>query len=223
VTRAQDPDAPRANPLEILGAWLHVWTPPRDVEIPPVPRRGAAILAACLLVAVALVLVVVRPAVDSGKRADAQRRAEEHRASLAQRQAIARRDQKPVTGAAAGLAPATSPAERDALLSRVERAITVNANARQAAGTLTSRTRSTSCEPLAELSETRSAFDCTALIREIIGQGDPGRLGYPFRAIVDFRSASWTFCKINPIPSEQSLPDPRTVVPLPAACRLPSR
>jgi hypothetical protein len=103
----------------------------------------------------------------------------------------------------------------------VEEAITADANARHAAGTLTSRTRSTSCEPLAELSATRAAFDCTALIREIVGQGDPGRLGYPFRAMVDFRSGSWTFCKINPIPGERSLPDPRTVVPLPAACRLP--
>ena len=223
MTRAPHPDAPRANPLEILGAWLHLWTPPRDVEIPPVPRRAAALLAAGLLVAVVLVLVVLRPAVDSGKRADAQRRADEQAASLAQRQAIARRDQRPVTGAAAALAPAASPAEREALLTRVEQAITADANARQAAGTVASRTRSTSCEPLAELSATRAAFDCTALIREIVGQGDPGRLGYPFRAIVDFRSATWTFCKINPIPSERGLPDPRTVVPLPAACRLPSR
>jgi hypothetical protein len=220
VTRAQHPDSPRANPLEILGAWLHVWTPPRDVEIPPVPRRGAAILAAGVAAAVAVVLLVVMPAVDSSKREDAQRRAEREAAALAQRQAIARRDQRAVAGAAQALAPATSPAERDALLSRVEQEITANANARQAAGTLESRTRSTSCEPLADLSATRAAFDCTALIREIVGQGDPGRLGYPFRAIVDFRSGSWTFCKINPIPSERSLPDPRTVVPLPAACRL---
>ena len=221
MPRADHPDAPRANPLEILGAWLHVWTPPRDVEIPPIPRRAAALLAAAVLVAVALVLVLVRPAVDSGKQADAERRAKERAASLAQRQAIAKRDQQPVTGAAAALAPATSPAARKALLDRVQQAITANANSRYAAGTVTSRTRSTTCDPLAELSATRAAFDCTALIREIVGQGDPGRLGYPFRAIVDFRAASWTFCKINPIPSERSLPDPRTIVPLPTVCRLP--
>src|SRR4051812_9326358 len=29
----------RANVLEIVGAWLHLWVPPRDVEIPPVPWR----------------------------------------------------------------------------------------------------------------------------------------------------------------------------------------
>jgi hypothetical protein len=27
----------RASIFEIVGAWLRIWTPPRDVEIPPVP------------------------------------------------------------------------------------------------------------------------------------------------------------------------------------------
>jgi hypothetical protein len=221
MPRGDHPETPRANPLEILGAWLHVWTPPRDVEIPPVPRRAAALLVAGIAVAIAFVFLVIEPAVDSGKRADAERRAAAEHAALERRQAIARRDQRPVTGAAAALAPATSPGERDELLTRVEAVITADANARQAAGTLESPTRSTSCEPLVELSSTRAAFNCTALIREIVGQGEPGRLGYPFRAIVDFRSASWTFCKLNPISGEGSLPDPRTVVPLPATCRVP--
>ena len=64
------------------------------------------------------------------------------------------------------------------------------------------------------------AYECNALIREITGQGEPGRLTYPFRAVLDLQAATWTFCKINPIPSEMSLPDPRTVVPLPAACSI---
>ena len=33
----------RASVLEIVGVWLHVWTAPRDVEIPPVPWRKLAI------------------------------------------------------------------------------------------------------------------------------------------------------------------------------------
>jgi hypothetical protein len=105
----------------------------------------------------------------------------------------------------------------------VEDAITADANARFAAGTLGSRTRSTSCEPLRDgEAGGRVAYECNALIREIVGQGDPGRLAYPFRAILEPETARWTFCKINPIPSERSLPDPRTVVPLPAACRIPA-
>lgn len=35
----------KASRWEILGAWLRIWTPPKDVEIPPVPRRAAAVVA----------------------------------------------------------------------------------------------------------------------------------------------------------------------------------
>src|SRR5215211_7574066 len=198
MRRDRDPDQPpKANALEILGAWLRVWTPPRDVEIPPVPRRAAAALGGGLIVVVALVLLVVSPAVDTGKREDAHRRAREAAAAKARRNAIVRRDQRARTGSDPELAPASTP--------------------------------STTCDPFLggpraedDPSRRRAAYDCTALIREIVGQGDPGRLGYPFRAIVDFERGSWAFCKVNPIPSERSLPDPRTIVPLPAACRAPT-
>ena len=42
----------RLGRLEVLGAWLRVWTPPRGAVVPPVPWRPLAIAAA--LVAVAL-------------------------------------------------------------------------------------------------------------------------------------------------------------------------
>ena len=225
-----DTDAPpKANPLEILGAWLRIWTPPRDVEIPPVPRRAAALVAAGVVVAVLLVVLVVLPAVDTSKREDAQRQARADAAAKERRDAIARRDQRARMGGVPALAPADTVAARHTLVADVERAITADANGRFAAGTVTSRTRSTRCEPFLggtpaedDLSRRVGAYDCTALIREITGEGTTGRLGYPFRAILDFRRASWAFCKVNPIPSEQSLPDPRTIVPLPAVCRVPS-
>lgn len=228
--RATDPDAPpKANPLEILGAWLHIWTPPRDVDIPPIPRRGAAAVAAGVVVIAALVVFVLRPAVDSSKQQDADRRAKQEAAQTARRRATARRDQAARTGAVPALAPAQTVVVRRALVADVERAITADANARFAAGTVDSRTRSTSCDPFLggtpaqeDLSKAVGIYDCTALIAEITGQGKPGRLGYPFRAVVDFRAASWAFCKVNPIPSEQSLPDPRTIVPLPKVCQAPS-
>ena len=34
---------PRAGRLEILGAWLHVWTPPRDTYVPPPPPLRAQV------------------------------------------------------------------------------------------------------------------------------------------------------------------------------------
>jgi len=225
-----DPDAPpKASRLEILGAWLKIWTPPRDVEIPPVPRRGVALVAAGIVVAIALVVLVIGPAVNSSKQEDADRRAKAEATAKARRDAIARRDQRARTGGDPELAPAETTAARHALVADIEKAITTDANARFAAGTVGSRTRSTSCEPFLggtpaedDLSKIVGVYDCTALIREIKGEGSTGRLGYPFRAVVDFRGASWAFCKVNPIPSEQSLPDPRTIVPLPKACQSPS-
>ena len=42
----------RASRWEILGAWLRIWTPPRDVEVPPVPRRLLAAVAGVIAAAV---------------------------------------------------------------------------------------------------------------------------------------------------------------------------
>ena len=33
-----------ASPVEILAAWLPVWIPPRDVEVPPLTRRAVVIV-----------------------------------------------------------------------------------------------------------------------------------------------------------------------------------
>ena len=48
---------------------------------------------------------------------------------------------------------------------------------------------------------------------------DAGKLGYPFRATIDFERRRWAFCKIAPVPGEQVVPDPRYLVEMPAACR----
>jgi hypothetical protein len=172
---------------------------------------------------------VIGPAVNSSKQEDADRRAKAEAAAKERRDATARRDQRARTGGDPELAPAETVSARRTLVADVEKAITTDANARFAAGTVTSRTTSTSCDPFLggtpaeeDLSKIVGVYDCTALIREIKGQGKPGRLGYPFRAVVDFRAASWAFCKVNPIPSEQSLPDPRTIVPLPKVCQTPN-
>jgi hypothetical protein len=89
----------RASRWEILGAWLHLWTPPRDVEIPPVPWRSVALLGLGVVVAVAAIIVFVAPALDSAKqrdaaaeqrRLDAYRRAERARLRFDQRAQYAR-------------------------------------------------------------------------------------------------------------------------------------
>src|SRR4051812_44708203 len=93
-----DPDTPRASWWETLGAWTGVWTPPRDVEVPPVPRRKAAVLAAVLGLVVVAIVVLVAPAIDSAKKdrtARARQAASERQAAAHARQRI---EQRPRTG-----------------------------------------------------------------------------------------------------------------------------
>jgi len=78
----------RATRWEILGAWLRIWTPPRDVEIPPIPWRKVGALAALTCVVGVLVALFAGPRIEDGKqrRATGQQRAE---AALS-REALAR-------------------------------------------------------------------------------------------------------------------------------------
>ena len=50
-----------------------------------------------------------------------------------------------------------------------------------------------------------------------------GAAGYPFRAVVDFRRFTYTWCKVDGIPGELVIPDPRLVVALPRACQDPNK
>src|SRR5215208_1898656 len=102
---------------EVLGAWLRLWTPPRDVDVPPVPWRAVGIGAFLVLVLVVLAVAVGIPAVTEHNRTvDERERAaakEQTRARLA-RLAL-------VQGAhhASADAAATVP-ERRALVERLE-------------------------------------------------------------------------------------------------------
>src|SRR3954464_5661281 len=61
----------RASIFEIVGAWLRVWTPPRDVEIPPVPWRKLAIATGVAIVVLGAALAVLVPRIDSAKESRA--------------------------------------------------------------------------------------------------------------------------------------------------------
>jgi len=67
-------------------------------------------------------------------------------------------------------------------------------------------------------------YDCLSATRRIIGAGDQegaiGDLGFPYRAVLEFDRLRYAFCKVRPIPSEQILPDPRSVLELPEDCRI---
>jgi len=228
----------RASAPETLGAWLRVWTPPRDVEVAPPPgRRTLAIGGVLALVVLGVAAAVIVPAIDDSKDRAAAReaRAAAERKAASRRRTIA--EQRPRRLALASLRPPSGApaarriAARAALLERAEAAISADARERAAAGELEGRPRGTECEPYPKrdpgdgperhLDATRGVYNCLVFVRAIAATetNGGGQLGYPFRAVLDFERYSATWCKTNPVPGERVVPDPRTVIELPPACR----
>jgi hypothetical protein len=207
----------RAGRWETLGAWLGLWTPPRDVEVPPPPsRRTLALAAAGLLALAAVVAFVVAPAVDEEK----DRAAAQERAALERRLAARREAQRVQQRPRLGRLPAG--ASRAAALVAVEDRVLADARDR-----FLPRSPEADCRPFPPTeggrrraaTARRAAFDCLAVESRLRG----GRTGVPYRAVVDFGAGRYAFCRINPIASEQAVPDPRLVVRLEPPCRDPDR
>jgi hypothetical protein len=222
-----------------VGAWLKLWTPPRDVEVAPPPSgRTLAIAGAILVIVVAGAAALIVPAIDAGKQrsAAAQAREDAARREASRRETI--REQRPRTLVAATLLPAAGAADaqvvaaREALLRRAERAISEDARARADAGELEGNPQGTQCEPYPKRSDragwpdrdpgaARGVYDCLVFVRAVpkTETSMGGQVGYPFRAVLDFERFEVTWCKTNPVPGERVVPDPRTVLDLPKACR----
>jgi hypothetical protein len=224
------PAPPRLTRFETLGAWLHLWTPPRDAVVPPIPWRrigiGAAI-AAVLLGALAAWLV---PRIDRAKRHEAAAEKRQLAALTAKERRILTRDQRLHTGRATGARPSNPAAAQRALVADLERAITGDARARIAAGTLSGQVLTTSCRPFtrgptpASTSPTATAapYECTAVTGDIrSSQRNPaGAIGYPFWARVDFPRGTFLWCKVNLPPGERGIGGEVAVVALPPPCNL---
>src|SRR5512132_2582605 len=99
MSRSHD-DPLRLSRLEVIGAWLHVWTPHRDAEVPPIPWRRIAIWSAATVVVLCIAAALVVPRIDSAKRAGAARDAKALAARRAAERARIISDQRPHTGAA---------------------------------------------------------------------------------------------------------------------------
>jgi hypothetical protein len=224
----------RASALETLGAWLRIWTPPRDVDVPPLPTRALLFAGALLVVVGIAVVVLVAPAIDDGKR-----RADEREAAAqeARREAAARRAAESQRATFASLARLRPPAgssaaerraARGAVVAEVEQRITADAQARAAEGEFQRPSGPTACErapgtpdAATDLEVRRGVFNCDTTVRAIAATktNQAGSLTYPFRAVVDFTTYRVAWCKTSPPPGEQIVPDPRRVVELPRACR----
>ena len=215
----------RLGRLEILGAWLGVWTPPREAAVPPVPWRwiagGAAALAIALLAAAALLVPGILD--DRDRAGDRAREAAQRRHEQALR--TADREQRPRTGSGTadpgeGAPAASRTRARAALLAGARRALR-----RDAAGRGDGRVRGLDCEPfprgsaprppVGDLSVEEAVYQCVAVTSRF-GEGteEEGVIGIPFRLVADFAGGSYAFCRIVPLSDKD-----RLAHPLPEACR----
>jgi len=221
----------KANPLEVIGAWLQVWTPPRDVEIPPIPWRKLAIGTAIGAVVIAVALIIMVPRIDSGKqsRAAADRAFTQHAQAVNHARIV--HEQRPQHAAdpalkpPAGASAAQQAAARAKLVAKVEDSVKADAHARALTGEMRPLGGPTTCTvtPGTATGGSIGVYDCFAVTTRVkkSGRDVAGVIGYPFRAIVNFKTFSYAWCKVEQIPGERLIPDPRLVVQLPAACQAP--
>jgi hypothetical protein len=216
----------RLGRLEILGAWLGLWTPPRGADVPPVPWRAVAAGAVLLAVAAGAAVALLVPSV----RDDRERAAERERTAAAERHAralaTADREQRPRTGRGpadpgAGAARARRLRARGALVASAHEALEADAGTRRAG-----RIRGLDCEPFprgsaprapaGDLSRRAAVYQCVAVTSRF-GEGSEqeGVIGIPFRLVTRFASGRYAFCRVVPLSDRD-----RLTHPLPAACRL---
>ncbi|HEY6891923.1 MAG TPA: hypothetical protein VI300_29245 [Solirubrobacter sp.] len=219
----------RASILEIVGVWLHVWTAPRDVEIPPVPWRKLALWTGVGAVVLGIALAIMIPRINHGiAERNAKAAAEQAQARKLNRERVIKL-QQPRTGEFAALKPAAGASAlevdgaRQKLVTSVESAITADAQKRAATGEISKVEGPTTCTHSAGTPTTGpvGVFDCYTIVRHVpkVQTNVAGSIGYPFRAVLHYSTFTYAFCRTEQFPGEQLIPDPRTVVQLPAACR----
>jgi hypothetical protein len=218
----------RASIPEIVGVWLHVWTAPRGVEIPPVPWRKLALWTGVGAVVIGIALAIMIPRINDGiAERNAKAAAEQAHAQKVNRARVIKLQQpryggdaalKPAAGASAGEIAGA----REQLVTTVETAITVDAKKRAAAGEISKVQGPTTCTPTAGgPTGDVGLFDCYTVVRNVpkVKTNLAGSIGYPFRARLDYQNFSYAFCRTEQVPGEQLIPDLRTIVRLPAACQ----
>jgi hypothetical protein len=236
-TGRRERDPTRLSRFEILGAWLHVWTPHRDAEVPPVPVRRILVWTLAGLVVLGIAAVIAVPAINDAKRRGAERDARARAAQRTRARRAIERAQVPHRGRARrprGLAklPAAERLRlRSALLRTSEAAVLADARHRVTTGDFKDPVRTVQCRRYppasdphapgveADLKARIGAYDCIAVTAFIPNGADRGALGYPFRLLVDYGRFAYVWCKSTPIPGEQVIPDPKSVVKLPRSCR----
>jgi hypothetical protein len=185
-------------------------------KLGPRGRMAAKIGGAGLVVALAVAAIVLVPQIRETKR---EREAQERRdaaAALAQRVRSLRAEQSPHRGRAA------ADASRAAVVTGLEDGILADARARAAAGRLHGPAANrVECEPLegSDRGAARVSYECIAVTSDLpsIEASPGGVVGHPFRAVADFSTGRFTWCKVSGRPGEGSLTS-GGLVRIPRAC-----
>lgn len=214
-------NGPRAAWWEILGAWLRIWTPPRDVAIPS-PRRALVVAVAVVGVAAVVLVALVAPAIDDSKDRDAAAAARASEEATAARIARLTAEQRAHRGSAPRVARLFAAGERaaslDALVAAARRSVARDVATRVAAGDLAGPIRRVQCRTRARERGARVHLDCLAVTADHTHKRiHELRLGHPFVVGASLRDGRYAWCKDNAKPAEGSF-GKNTQVPLPAAC-----
>jgi hypothetical protein len=189
--------------------------------------RAARIAVALLPVAVVGLVLILGPGIDESK--DERARAERERLARldADRVQRIRAEQRPRIrrGAPAG----EDLAARAALVAALPPAVEADARARVAAGSLDGPIREVQCEPYPRSVDGRGAhldpaqpagrYSCLAVTRAVQAteRNEAGAIGHPYRAMIDFDTGRYAFCKVSGRPGEGSI-GRQTLVRVPAVC-----
>jgi hypothetical protein len=169
-------------------------------------------------VTVTAIVLVPRIAETNRERADQERR--EAAAALAQRRRRLIAEQRPQRGRSA------ADASRAVVLADLKRAILADARARTASGKLHGpAAKRVECKPLAggsAASGARAAYSCIAITSDLPStESSPGGvLGHPFRAVVDYSSGRFTWCKVSGRAGEGGFSQKDLAIRIPRACSL---
>jgi hypothetical protein len=189
----------RLSRWEIVGAWLHVWTPPKGLEVPPVPWRRLALWGAVAALVLGAVAAITVPRIDKSKKEGAAERAAQAAAAVSAEKARLRLDQRVHTAAV--------PARTDPVAA-LEAAITADAEARAAAKTISGPVLSTRCD---YTSAAVAQFPASRVYKCFVktATGLPGQggevigTGYPFVATIYTHERRLAWCKQNPHADEK--------------------
>jgi hypothetical protein len=185
-------------------------------KLGPRGRMAVKVGGTLFLVAITVAAIVLVPRIAESNR---ERKAQERReadAALAARIQRLNAEQRPQRGRAVGDLP------RAEVVAQLREGILRDARMRVAAGKLPGPSaKRVECEAIKATNpgETRVPYDCIAVTSDLpSGDSSPGGvIGHPFRAVIDFSTGRYTWCKVSGRPGEGSLTSPG-LVRLPRAC-----